>query len=32
LKRHIFLNSDFASLKLIRGALFRPKLYVNGLS
>jgi hypothetical protein len=29
---HIFLKSDFTSLKLIRGVLFRPKLHVNGLS
>jgi hypothetical protein len=29
---HIFLKSDFTSLKLIRGALFRPKIYVNGLN
>jgi hypothetical protein len=29
---HIFLKSDFTSLKLIRGVLFRPKLNTNGLS
>jgi hypothetical protein len=32
LKCCFFLERDFTSLKLIRGALFRSKLYVNGLS
>jgi hypothetical protein len=32
LKRQIVLKRDFTSLKLIRGALFRPKLCVSGLS
>jgi hypothetical protein len=32
LKRRIFLMRDFASLKLIRGILFKPKLDTNGLS
>jgi hypothetical protein len=32
LKRRIYLKRDFTSLKLIRGALFRYKLYVNDLS
>jgi hypothetical protein len=32
LKRRIFLTRDFKSLKLIRGAMFRPMLYANGLS
>jgi hypothetical protein len=32
LKCRIYLKRDFTSLKLIRGALFRSKLYVNGLS
>jgi hypothetical protein len=32
LKRCIFLMRDFTSLKLIRGVLFRPKLYISGLS
>jgi hypothetical protein len=31
LKCRIYLKSDFPSLKLIRGALFRSKLYVTGL-
>jgi hypothetical protein len=32
LKCCIYLMRDFTSLKLVRGALFRSKLYVNGLS
>jgi hypothetical protein len=32
LKCSIYLKRDFTSLKLVRGALFRSKLYVNGLS
>jgi hypothetical protein len=28
LKRSIFLMRDFTSLKLIRGVLFRPKLFI----
>jgi hypothetical protein len=32
LKHLIFLKRDFTSLKQIRGAMFRPKLYVSGLS
>jgi hypothetical protein len=32
LKRRIFLMRDFTSLKLIRGVLFRPKIYIIGLS
>jgi hypothetical protein len=32
LKCSIYLKRDFTSLKLIRGALCRSKLYVNGLS
>jgi hypothetical protein len=32
LKRHIFLPRDFLSIKYLRGGLFRPKLYTNGLS
>jgi hypothetical protein len=32
LKCRIYLKRDFTSLKLIRGALFKSKLYVNGLS
>jgi hypothetical protein len=32
LKCRIYLKSDFPSLKLICGALFRSKLFVNGLS
>jgi hypothetical protein len=31
LMRRIFLMRDFTSLKLIRGILFGPKLYTNGL-
>jgi hypothetical protein len=31
LKCRIYLKRDFTSLKLIRGAMFRPKLYTNGL-
>jgi hypothetical protein len=32
LKHRIFLIRDFTSLKLIRGVLFWPKLFTNGLS
>jgi hypothetical protein len=32
LKRRIFLMRDFTSLKLICGVLFRPKIYISGLS
>jgi hypothetical protein len=32
LKCRIYLKRDFKSVKLIQVALFRPKLYVNGLS
>jgi hypothetical protein len=32
LKCRIYLKRDYTSLKLIRGAMFRPKLYTNGLS
>jgi hypothetical protein len=32
LKCRIYLKCDFTSLKLIRRAMFRPKLYTNGLS
>jgi hypothetical protein len=32
LKRRIFFMRDFTSLKLIHGILFRPKLYISGLS
>jgi hypothetical protein len=32
LKRHIFLTRDFTSVKRICGAIFRPKLYISGLS
>jgi hypothetical protein len=32
LKRHIFLKRDFKSVKQVRGAMFRPKLYNSRLS
>jgi hypothetical protein len=32
LKRYIFSTRDFTSVKCVRGTLFRPKLYTNGLS
>jgi hypothetical protein len=32
LNSQMFLMRDFTSLKLIRGVLFRPKLYIRGLS
>jgi hypothetical protein len=32
LKCGIYLKRDFTSLTLVSGALFRSKLYVNGLS
>jgi hypothetical protein len=32
LTHHIFLTRDFSSVKLIHGAMSRPKLYVNVLS
>jgi hypothetical protein len=32
LLRHKFLPRDFLGVRHIRGGLFRPKLYTNGLS
>jgi hypothetical protein len=32
LLRHKFLTRDFLAVRQIRGGLFRPKLYTNGLS
>jgi hypothetical protein len=32
LESHIFLTCDFTSVKQVRGAMFRPKLYNSGLS
>jgi hypothetical protein len=32
LESHIFLTRDFTSVKQVRGAMFRPKLYNSGLS